>query len=76
MSFRNILERQRVKSRFNLAVSYHVQSAVVYSKVESNIAYDKIVYAKGNLLGPQNLVCEAAADTKLLFKRTDNSAQG
>lgn len=64
-----------VKSRFNLATSYHIQDAVEYVNDKSIILYDKVVYAKGNLLSPQNLVCDAVADAKLKLTWSDNSAQ-
>lgn len=64
-----------VKSRFNLATSYHIQNAVTYANEVSTILYDKVVYAKGSLLSPQNLICETVSGAKLQLKWNDNSAQ-
>lgn len=63
------------KSRFNLAVSYHIQTAVEVAGEEAVILYDKVVYAKGTLLAPQNLQCEAIEDHQLKLTWINNSAQ-
>lgn len=64
-----------VKSRYNLATSYHMETAVSYVNEVAEIIYANVVYAKGNLLPAQNLEC--TADTNAEFRLTwiDNSGQ-
>lgn len=63
------------KSRFNLAVSYYISAVinVVLDTVE--IDYTKVVFAKGNLIAPQNLLCEALPAAELKLTWVDNSNQ-
>lgn len=63
------------KSRFNLALSYHIMNAVSYLAGEAVIDYNKVIYAKGSLLNPQNLNCDAIPDAKLKLNWIDNSTQ-
>lgn len=63
------------KSRFDLAVSYHIQNAVNYVAGLAQIDYTKVVFAKGNLLPPQNLECKSLPNAELELKWVDNSKQ-
>ena len=63
------------KSRFNLALSYHIINAVSYVADEAIIDYTKVIYAKGSLLNPQNLLCDAIANNTLKFTWINNSTQ-
>ncbi|WP_432670778.1 DUF6266 family protein [Flavobacterium sp. SM2513] len=64
-----------VKSRFNLAVAYHLVNAIGYVNGVATVLYDKLVYAKGSLLAPQNLVCVASAGAQLDLTWINNSDQ-
>lgn len=63
------------QSRFNLAVSYHIQMAVAFINNVVELDYNKVVYAKGNLLPPQNLECTANANAEFRMTWVDNSGQ-
>lgn len=63
------------QSRFNLAVSYHIQAAVTFANNSAELDYNKVVYAKGNLLSPQNLECTADTNAEFRFTWIDNSGQ-
>jgi len=62
-----------VRSRYNLAMSYHLQEAVEWDGTEANILFDKALFSKGTLLAPQNLVATAVAGTQLQLDWTNNS---
>lgn len=63
------------QSRFNLAVSYHIQVAATIVNNVAQLDFNKVVYAKGALLSPQNLVCTAHANAELQLNWIDNSGQ-
>ncbi|WP_157504808.1 DUF6266 family protein [Flavobacterium tegetincola] len=64
------------KSRFNMAMSYHITEAINYVADKAVVDYTKVVYTKGNLLNAQNLICQAAAGALLELTWTNNSGQG
>jgi len=64
-----------VKSRFNLATSYYISNVISYENEEVILDYSKGLYAKGNLLNTQNLVCQASESAKLVLTWLDNSNQ-
>lgn len=64
------------KSRFNLAMSYHITVAISYLNNEAVVDYTKVVYSKGSLLPPQNLMCESISNAQLKLTWIDNAAQG
>lgn len=68
-------QKMGVKSRFNLAASYHIKEAIVVNNDLLEIVYPKVLVAKGPLLGLQNFVVTAMADNKLKITWLDNSAQ-
>lgn len=53
------------KSRYNLAVSYHLNEAIAYVNSNLEILYDQVMYAKGTLLPAENLHCTPDADGTL-----------
>ncbi|RYG18092.1 MAG: hypothetical protein EOO07_09725 [Chitinophagaceae bacterium] len=64
------------KSRFNMAMAYHLQNAIMYDGLEAFVDYEKVELAKGSLLGFQNLKCENRTSGELNFTWEDNSNQG
>jgi hypothetical protein len=64
-----------VKSRFNLATSYYISNVISYENEEAVLDYSKGLYAKGNLLNTQSLVCQAYESAKLVLTWLDNSNQ-
>lgn len=64
------------KSRFNMAMSYHITEAINYVADVAVVDYTKVVYTKGNLLNAQNLIGQAAAGALLELTWTNNSGQG
>jgi hypothetical protein len=67
---------QGLKSRRNLAMSYHITDAITGNFPDLMIDYERVVLTKGDLLGPQDITSTAAADTKINFEWADNSNQG
>ncbi|MDD3004539.1 DUF6266 family protein [Flavobacterium sp.] len=63
------------KSRYNMAVSYHLTEALFYADKIFEIAFDKVMYAKGTLLPAENLQASRVTDNTLLLTWTDNSQQ-
>ena len=63
------------RSRYNMATSYHIKEAVNYANDVATIIYDKVVYAKGNLLPLQNLVATPAENAVINLTWVDNSGQ-
>lgn len=61
------------QSRYNLAMSYHLQEAVAFNGTEANIIYDKALFSKGQLLGLQNISGFVTAGSVLQLSWTDNS---
>lgn len=62
-----------VKSRYNLAMSYHLTEAVEWDGVEATILFDKALFSKGSLLAPQNLAATAVAGSQLQLDWVNNS---
>lgn len=62
-----------VRSRYNLATSYHLQEAVEWDGTEARILFDKALFSKGALLQPQNLAATAIAGTQLQLDWINNS---
>ena len=63
------------RSRYNMATSYHIKEAVNYANDVATIIYDKVVYAKGNLLPLQNLVATPEENAVINLTWVDNSGQ-
>jgi hypothetical protein len=64
------------KSRANLATSYHLKNAVVYSSTSTVMDYAKVLISKGDLRGIDGGTVAAAATQTLNFGWQDNSGQG
>jgi hypothetical protein len=64
------------KSKYNLAVSYHLQEAVSGVNPDFLIDYTKVIFSKGDLLGLENAVTTPQATAEILFSWDDNSGQG
>lgn len=60
------------RSRYNMAMSYHLQEAVEFDGTEAGIRYDKALFSKGTLLAPQNLTAVSAGG-ELKLNWVDNS---
>jgi hypothetical protein len=65
-----------VKSRRNLALSYHIMEAVAGVFPDYLMDYVKVIITKGELPGPQQATVTPEADAVLAFAWEDNSASG
>ncbi|RYG15944.1 MAG: hypothetical protein EOO07_14270, partial [Chitinophagaceae bacterium] len=63
------------KSRYNLAVSYHLTEALFYANKVFDIAFDKVMYAKGTLLPAENLQASRLPNNSLLLTWNNNTHQ-
>jgi hypothetical protein len=61
------------KSRYNMAVSYHIKEAI---DDNMEIIFNKLMISKGELQGLQDGVVTAEADSKIKLTWLDNSGQG
>lgn len=66
----------RFKSRFNLAVSYHIQEAITGSLGNFEIDYSKVLMTKGELLGVGNLVCTPSSNQAMDLSFDGMNGQG
>ncbi|MBS7787974.1 hypothetical protein KIH23_11765 [Flavobacterium sp. CYK-55] len=64
------------KSRYNLAFAYHNREAVVGTYPDYEIDFQKVIIAKGDLLGLQQPLLEAQAGAVLRLGWVDNSGEG
>ena len=64
-----------VKSRYNLATSYHLTDAVEVTGEVGEMLYPRVMVAMGNLVGLQNPVA-VAAQTAITVTWEDNAALG
>lgn len=64
-----------VKSRYNLATSYHLTDAVAVTGEVGEMLYPRVMVAMGNLVGLQNPVA-VAAQTAITVTWEDNAALG
>lgn len=62
-----------VKSRYNLATSYHLQHAVSWNNTEATILFEKALFSKGSLLAPQNLGATPVTGNQLQLNWVNNS---
>jgi len=69
-------QKVATKSRYNLAVSYHIKEAVAWVNTVFKITYNKVLISKGELQGLQDVAAVAVANTQLQLSWTDNSGQG
>ena len=65
-----------VKSRRNLALSYHIKEAITGVFPDYVMNYVKVIIAKGELPGPQETTVAPAAGALLEFAWEDNSEAG
>ncbi len=63
------------KSRYNLAVSYHLTEVLFLVDEGCELRYDWAMYAKGTLLPAENLQCISAGNHTLQLTWNDNTAQ-
>ena len=63
------------KSRYNMAVSYHLTEVLFVVDDAWEIRYEQVMYAKGSLLPADNLQCTVAATNTLQLTWNNNAAQ-
>lgn len=64
-----------VKSKYNMATSYHIINAVEVTDGVTQILYPRVLVAKGTLFGFQNL-SSTHLETEITFQWEDNSVFG
>ncbi|WDT68806.1 DUF6266 family protein [Cloacibacterium sp. TD35] len=64
-----------VKSKYNMATSYHITNAVEVTNEVAQILYSRVLVAKGTLFGFQNLT-STHADTNIALQWEDNTIFG
>lgn len=64
------------RSKSNLATSYHITEAIQGVYPTLAIDFEKVIIAKGELLGLQDLQVAAQSGNQLRLNWTDNSGQG
>jgi len=69
-------EPDGVRSRRNLAISYHVREAVTGTYPDLQVDYPKVVLTMGHLPGVQQPVITSLANAAFEISWLDNSAQG
>lgn len=69
-------KKQKDKSPFNLATSYHLKKAVIEVGNEFVIDYPMVLISKGDLSGLQSPVLTAPSANMLQLDFTDNTGQG
>lgn len=65
-----------VRSRYNLAVSYHIREAVEEIDQTFEMIYNKVMISKGELQGVQDGTAAAQAGNQIHLQWLDNSGQG
>lgn len=65
-----------VKSRYNMAVSYHIKEAVVLTDQIYGMIYNKVMISKGELQGMQDGSTTLEAGQVIKVAWMDNSGQG
>ena len=63
------------KSRYNLAVSYHLTEVLFVVDDAWEIRYEQVMYAKGSLLPADNLQCISGGTHSLQLTWNNNAAQ-
>ena len=63
------------KSRYNLAVSYHLTEALFVADDAWEIRYEQVMYAKGSLLPADNLQCVSGGMNSLQLTWNNNATQ-
>ncbi|WP_051285358.1 DUF6266 family protein [Aequorivita capsosiphonis] len=69
-------KKQKDKSPFNLATSYHILEAVLEVGTDFVMDYPKVLISKGDLSGLQSPALTAPSTNLLQLDYTDNSGQG
>lgn len=64
-----------VKSKYNMATSYHITNAIEVTNEVTQILYSRVLVAKGTLFGFQNLT-STHADTVITLQWEDNTVFG
>lgn len=67
---------QGVKSNFNLATSYHIQEAITGMMPALDIDFPKVIFTKGELLGPSSATAAATAVGEITYQWQNNSNSG
>ena len=63
------------KSRYNMAVSYHLTEVLFVADDAWEIRYEQVMYAKGSLLPADNLQCISGGTHSLQLTWNNNAAQ-
>lgn len=69
-------KREGTKSRFNLAISYHIRQAIIGAYPSFAIDFSKVVLTKGELVGANAPAFLSPNPTALDFSWTDNTGSG
>lgn len=64
-----------VKSKYNMATSYHITNAVEFTEQGTQILYPRVLVAKGTLFGFQNLTT-TQSETVITLNWEDNTVFG
>lgn len=78
---KNILEKaygrpSGSRSKFNLAVSYHIQEAITGTVPDLEMDFSRVVVSKGELLGPKAASCAVGRPAEIDFSWQANSGTG
>nr|WP_317632757.1 DUF6266 family protein [uncultured Flavobacterium sp.] len=65
-----------VRSRYNIATSYHIKEAITLVNDVFEITYNKVLISKGELQGVLDPTAVALANTQIKLTWADNSGQG
>lgn len=65
-----------VKSRYNMAVSYHIRDAMELTDETYSMIYNKVMISKGDLQGVQEGTVSPEAGHQIKLEWLDNSGQG
>jgi hypothetical protein len=65
-----------VKSRYNMAVSYHIREAIELTGQTYGMIFNKVLIAKGELQGVQDGTATPEAGQQIKLEWLDNSGQG
>lgn len=65
-----------VKSRYNMAVSYHIREALELTDETYGMIYNKVLISKGDLQGVQDGTVTPEAGQQIKLSWLDNSGQG
>lgn len=69
-------QNRGVRSRYNLAVSYHIREAVAQVDQAFEMIYNKVMISKGELQGVQDGTAVAQVANQIHLQWLDNSGQG